>query len=84
MTGTVKRIVPLRKQPRRTPRGGDDYGGYFFIRDDNGNDRFAHANDLRNAELDALKIGDRVRFDPDDAGAGGNGLRAEHVDLVSA
>jgi cold shock CspA family protein len=81
MKGTVKRIVPPRRRGLR-----EDGGGYFFILDEEDNDRFAHANDLRNAELSALRVGDPVEFDPvseDRSGHNRNGLRAERVRRVA-
>jgi cold shock CspA family protein len=70
MRGTVKKI----KQ------------GYFFIIDEEGHDRFAHANDLLNSDLESLvERKTTVEFTPT-TGKGrngaGNGLRAESVRVV--
>lgn len=76
MNGTVTKIV--RKTDGRTA----DRGGYFFVRGEDGHDRFAHARDLLNAEFDALKEHDPVTFEPLTVTSGkGNGLRAEMVRL---
>lgn len=66
MTGVIKALPPGRT--------------YGFIRDEHGHDRFFHANDLLNAELAALRVGDVVRFDPLDTAR--NGRRAECVVLT--
>jgi cold shock CspA family protein len=60
--------------------------GYFFIIDEEGKDRFAHANDLLNSDLESLvERKTKVQFTPS-SGAGrngkGNGLRAESVRVV--
>lgn len=67
-------------------------GGYGFIRDENGNDRFFHANDLLSREGKPanglfwnLREGDRVTFEAtagnQSRGGKGNGLRAVKVSL---
>lgn len=81
MTGTITKII--KKDANRKT----DMGGYFFIKDDEGHDRFAHAHDLQGAKFDTLKDGLRVEFQPL-AGAksrkgGGNGLRAEAVRVIA-
>ena len=67
LTGVIKALPPGRT--------------YGFIRDEHGHDRFFHANDLLNAALTALRVGDAVRFDPLDTAR--NGRRAECVTLLT-
>lgn len=58
--------------------------GFAFIRDEQGQSRFAHASQFMSlAEFD--KIGERqaVEFTPDDSAAKGNGLRAMQVRVCS-
>lgn len=72
-------------------RTDQEKGGYGFIRDAQGRDRFFHANDLRDEHDRAvpglfahLREGERVTFEPRDMSAGkGNGLRAELVKLCA-
>lgn len=67
-----------------------DKGGYFFVRGDDGHDRFAHARDVGQEVFAALQEHDRVTFDPitvpalPGQPARGNGLRAENVKRVGA
>jgi cold shock CspA family protein len=79
MTGTVTRIF-------RSDSGGlrKDRGGYFFIRDEHGHDRFAHARDIGQSEFLFLQEGDSVEFEPLTVpnSPRGNGLRAESVRRV--
>lgn len=65
-------------------------GGYGFIRDQNNEERFFHARNLRNADGDVvpglfekLLEGTSVEFVPVTDGSRGNGLRAEHVCLAT-
>lgn len=54
-------------------------GHYFFIRDEDGNDRFAHAKDVR-FPIGEIAENLRVEFDPVvRKGGPGNGLRATNV-----
>ena len=74
MKGTVTAVI------RRTDTRN---GGYGFIRDINGHDRFFHARDLVDVRFDDLKEQDAVEFEPQDHVGGGrgngNGRRAEKV-----
>lgn len=73
MNGKVTTVI--RKTEERK-------GGYFFIRDEEDRDRFAHARDLRGTRFDDLKVDDTVEFDPVSTPGKGNGLRAERVKVV--
>ena len=76
MTGTVTKII--RKDDARTM----DKGGYFFVRDGDGHDRFAHARDLVETSFADLKENIIVNFEPLNGGPRGNGLRAEKVSVA--
>lgn len=73
MQGTVIRILPNK--------------GYAFIRDENGDSRFAHSRDFRPAEsFDRLREGQLVQFTPDDSrvnirdrAPNDNGMRAREI-----
>ena len=76
MTGTVTKIF-------RNAEGRKDHGGYFFIKDEEGHDRFAHARDIGQDVFPQLREGARVEFEPRKVDKGrGNGLRAENVRVV--
>lgn len=77
MNGEV--TVIIRKSAERK-------GGYGFIRDEHGHDRFFHARDLIGVTFDELQERTKVTFEPlevpfDPLGPGtrGNGRRAEKV-----
>lgn len=76
MNGEVTKIF-------RTAEGRKDRGGYFFIRDEDGHDRFAHARDIGQEHFSRLREGQRVTFEPVEVSNStkGNGLRAEKVKL---
>lgn len=79
--GTVTRII--RGESARRDKGS----GYFFIEDADGEQRFAHANDIGQQVYDTLKEGTKVEFTPVDPQPGakrvrGNGFRAEQVTVV--
>ena len=44
--------------------------GFGFIRDDAGNERFFHRNDVAGTDFDALEVGGAVRFTPEDEANG--------------
>jgi cold shock CspA family protein len=69
MTGTVIRIL-LGK-------------GFAFVRDENGDERFASANDFVPIhDFNDVKHADRVEFVPDNNSGKGNGLRATQIRIV--
>lgn len=68
MTGVVSAKIPAR--------------GFFFIRDENGQERFSHANNLANVDFKQLREGARVTFEPIEIP--GKGLRADCVVVVDA
>lgn len=77
MTGVVTKIF-------RQEEGRKDRGGYFFIRDSDGHDRFAHARDIGHDAFQVLREKARVEFEPRTVTGGrGNGLRAENVVLLA-
>jgi cold shock CspA family protein len=78
MTGVVTKII--RKEETRTM----DKGGYFFVRDNDGFDRFAHARDLIGISFAQLTENALVEFTPIEGGQRGNGRRAEKVSPVGA
>ena len=84
MKGHVTTII--RKptgQPRITAEGREDRGGYFFIRDEAEQDRFAHARDLRGSRFEELRENDPVEFEPiTRTGGKGNGLAAEQIKVI--
>lgn len=76
MTGTIKSLVRKTEKTR---------GGFGFIVDEFGDERFFHAKNLRSAgTFESLREGLRVQFDPftDDRGRG-NGLRADNVQVIA-
>lgn len=81
MTGVITTLIPLRQD-----HAGKSRGGYGFIRDADGHDRFFHARDLLDADFTDLSTGRKVTFDPTSGNTsrtgGGNGLRAEQVFVV--
>lgn len=70
-SGTVTKIVPRDDDTAR--------GGFGFIRDEQGEDRFFHARDVRGTTFEELLVDDRVQFD---AVASTKGLRATNVYVV--
>jgi cold shock CspA family protein len=62
-------------------------GGFGFIRDEQGHDRWFHARDLRGITFKQVQVNDTVEFEPRDNCSGGrngrgNGLRAENVTVT--
>lgn len=61
-------------------------GGFGFIIDENGQERFFHARHLvpktLQAQFESLAEGTAVTFTPVNVPGRGNGLRAEGVELV--
>lgn len=97
MTGTITTLIK-KSENRMRADNTPDRGGYGFIRDDEGHDRFFHARDLvtpdgkggfrpAQSTFEQLKEGVKVEF-TGTSGAksrtgGGNGLRAETVRVVA-
>ena len=80
MTGMVTRIIRYdANDPGKFYRGF----GYFFVRDSQGLDRFAHANELLGIKFTDLQNGSLVDFEPRDGGPSGNGLRAVQVKVLA-
>lgn len=83
--GTIKTLVPARKE------SGRDRGGYGFIEDEQGHERFFHARDLVDVDgqeapfgtFQQLKEHQTVEFRPFDGRKAGNGLAAEKVRVVA-
>lgn len=79
MKGKISAIIK-----RRSPESRD--GGFGFIIDEEGNERFFHARHLYpkslQARFESLTEGLEVTFNPINVPGRGNGLRAEHVELV--
>jgi cold shock CspA family protein len=76
MNGIISRVIR---------KGREDLGGYFFVKDSQGHDRFAHARDLVcPSDFEILREGQLVEFEPMTVqnAARGNGLRAERVKLL--
>lgn len=75
MTGQITSIIPKNEETKK--------GGYFFIRDEQGHDRFAHNRDLIGVSLDDVRSGDKVEFEPiDGPPLKGNGRRAECIKVI--
>lgn len=73
MTGVITAIVRKNKEQGRN-------GGFGFIRDENDQERFFHAHNLRGITLEKLREGKCVEFEPITVpGKGKNGLRCEDV-----
>lgn len=80
MIGTITKL--LKKDINRKT----DQGGYGFIKDEEGHDRFFHAHDLMETKFEKLREGLRVEFTPavgQSRKGGGNGLRAESVRVTA-
>lgn len=78
MTGIVSAIIRRRE-------GQTEGGGYGFIIDEQNQERFFHAHNLRNISYAKLREGMKVTFTPVElppAGGKANGLRAEDVITV--
>lgn len=75
MTGIVTKVF-------RNTEGRKDKGGYFFVRGEDGHDRFAHARDIGQDIFPQLQENAKVDFKPLSGGPRGNGLRAEEVKLL--
>jgi cold shock CspA family protein len=71
MTGVIVSVV--RKSPK-TP------GGYFFIRDEDGHERFAHHRSLIGIKFRSLEVDMRVEFRPVTVE---QGLRAEDIQVLA-
>lgn len=80
MKGTITAIKPKVTEP-----GGRCHGGFGFIRDESGTDRFFHANGVADQTPFAqLLEGASVEFDPyTQPGSGGNSQRARAVRVVN-
>lgn len=80
MNGVITTLIPL------VMREGKARGGYGFIRDAEGRDRFFHARDLLDVDFNEVTVGAKVTFGPTSGNTsrtgGGNGLRAEQIELV--
>lgn len=74
MTGTVTAVIRRREGVN---------GGYGFIRDDEGSERFFHARNLRGITFDKVNEGDKVEFRPVAEVGKGNGLRADDVSVLA-
>lgn len=72
MTGVITAVIRKREGKN---------GGYGFILDDENNERFFHASNLRGVTFDNLREGKRVTFDGFEIP--GKGLRAENVVVVA-
>lgn len=92
MTGTITTLIRKQEQRKRAD-GTADQGGYGFIRDEDGHDRFFHARDVVTPEgapaqilFESLKEGTRVEFAPlsgcHSRTGTGNGLRADQVRVI--
>lgn len=85
MHGTITNLI-------KKTDGRKDKGGYGFIRDESGSDRFFHARDLETVTgisapglFEVLLPGSPVTFEPTTRPGGkGNGLGAEHVRVHAA
>jgi len=77
MNGVIKALVPTSVDLE----SGKRKGGFGFILDEVGDDRFFHANDVRGTDFNSLTLGQRVQFDPLDTGVRANKLRAYKVRL---
>lgn len=58
-------------------------GGYGFIRDEENQERFFHARNLRGITFEALEEGTAVEFIAVNGGGKSNGLRAERVQVIA-
>lgn len=67
MTGVITAVI--RKSAERR-------GGFGFLRDEEGKDRFFHANNLRGITFDKVEEGQAVEFKPI---ATPQGLRADRI-----
>lgn len=76
MTGTITAIIRKREGQN---------GGFGFIKDEHGQERFFHAHNLipvRQVNFEKLREGQAVEFEPVAVKGKGNGLRAEKVRLI--
>lgn len=74
MKGTITTVIPVRIE------GDKKKGGFGFIKDEEGRDRFFHARDVQGTRFDQLSQDNAVEFEAVEVGNGkGNGLRAEKV-----
>lgn len=83
MKGTITAIKP---KSTTIQEGREVYkGGFGFIRDEHGSDRFFHANGVVGAmPFDQLLEGSAVEFEPyAQPGSGGNALRARSVRVTN-
>ena len=76
MEGTITKLMKKDPEGRVRKGGRRDYGGYGFIRDSAGEDRFFHAKSVVDTRFEALAVGVGVTFEPE---VGDNGLRAVQV-----
>lgn len=80
MTGVITRVN--REFVHADGRKG---GGFGFIRDEDGRDRFFHARSLRGVFFDEIREGQAVTFQPVEVTGGdrkGNGLQAVDVEAA--
>ena len=77
MKGIITTLIPIEQDEH-----GKLKGGFGFIRDEEGRDRFFHARDLRDFSFYDLRLQMHAEFDRQDGGGRGNGLRAENVRVV--
>lgn len=80
MKGNITAVIRDRKENGVTVKRG----GYGFIQDENKQERFFHAHNVRGVAFMALREGLAVTFTPINVGGKGNGLRAEDVTVVAA
>lgn len=72
MTGVVTAIIRKNLKEQKN-------GGFGFIRDEQNQERFFHAHNLRGTSFEKLREGSHVEFTPLNIGGKGNGLRCEDV-----
>lgn len=82
MKGVVTNIIRKRSNVVTKDDKQLDQGGYFFIRDENEQDRFAHARDLKETRFEELREKDPVEFEASSHPS--KGLRATRVTVVRA
>lgn len=76
MKGQIKVIKPFKFDPNV----GRKVGGYGFLTDESGADRFFHANEVKGTTFDSLREGLHVTFEPIEIQ--GKGLRAANVQVI--
>lgn len=84
MKGTITAIKPYVEHPATVPGLRlVKSGGFGFLKDEAGEDRFFLAREVSGAEFSTALEGRNVEFEPQTIAGKGNGLRAIRINVLA-